>query len=57
MLVKGMDRLPGKLLPMTFGRWCEMHKVTDDEYELLMTFWIAMRLRKSGLLPIMMAGL
>lgn len=57
MLVKGMDRLPGKLLDrMTFDQWCAKHDVTDDEYEKLMTYWIAMRLQKCGLLNIMMHG-
>lgn len=53
-----MDRLPyphhfkGK----TFEQWCDEHAVADEEFEALLTFWIAMRLRKSGLLGIMMAG-
>ena len=52
------DRLPypEHCKPQTFGQWCAKHEVTDDEYERLMTFWVAMRLRKCGLLAIMMAG-
>lgn len=57
MRVQGMDRLPGKLLDrVTFYQWCQQHNVTDEEYEKLMTYWIAMRLRKCGLLNIMMHG-
>ena len=52
------DRLPypEHCKPQTFGQFCEKHGVTDDEYEQLLTFWIAMRLRKCGLLTIMMMG-
>jgi hypothetical protein len=52
------DRLPypEHCKPLTFGQFCEKHGVTDDEYEKLMTYWIALKLRKSGLLPILMAG-
>lgn len=52
------DRLPypEHCKPLTFGQFCEKHDVTDDEYEKLMTYWIALKLRKSGLLPILMAG-
>lgn len=56
MLTKGMDRLPGKLLPVTFSQWCDAHKVTDEEHEKLLTYWLAMRLRKCGLLAIMTMG-
>jgi len=52
------DRLPypESFKRLTFDQFCEKHNVTDQEYELLMTYWIAMRLRKSGLLPIMISG-
>lgn len=52
------DRLPypEHFKPPTFDQWCKRHDVTDAEYEKLMTFWIAMRLRKCGLLNIMMHG-
>ena len=52
------DRLPyaEHCKPPTFDQWCERHDLTDDEYETLMVFWIALRLRASGLLPIMMYG-
>lgn len=53
------DRLPypKHFKRPTFGEWCELNSVTDDEYEKLLTYWIALRLRKSGLLGIMMAGM
>jgi hypothetical protein len=51
-----MDRLPGNLFGTTFDQFCAKHGVTDEEYEKLMVYWIALRLRASGLLPIMMHG-
>jgi hypothetical protein len=51
------DRLPyPEHCSQTFDQWCEQHGVTDDEYEALMVYWIALRLRASGLLSIMMYG-
>ena len=52
------DRLPypEHCKTLTFDRWCARHGVTDDEYETLMVYFIALRLRASGLLPIMMYG-
>jgi hypothetical protein len=51
-----MDRLPGKLMPITFGQWCDAHKVTDEEYEKLLTYWLALRLQKCGVLNILLMG-
>lgn len=52
------DRLPypEHCKPVSFADWCERHDVTDEEYEKLFIFWIAMRLRKSGLASIMING-
>lgn len=53
------DRLPypEHCKQPTFGQWCERNGVTDDEYEQLFTYWFAMRLRRCGIMGIMMAGL
>jgi hypothetical protein len=52
------DRLPypEHCKSPTFHEWCESHGVTDDEFEKLFVFWIALRLRASGLVGILMGG-
>jgi hypothetical protein len=41
---------------MTFAQWCAEHSVTDGERERLWTYWIALRLRRCGILGILMQG-
>jgi hypothetical protein len=50
------DRLPypEHCAQPTFGQFCEKHGVTDDEYEPLLTYWFALRMRASGILSILM---
>jgi hypothetical protein len=49
------DRLPyPEHSAVTFGQFCEKHGVTEDEYEPLLTYWFAMRMRASGILSILM---
>lgn len=53
------DRLPYpehfNPLP-TFEQFCAKHSVTDEEYEKLATLWLAMRLRRGGILAILAMG-
>jgi len=49
------DRLPyPEHVGLTFGQWCEKHGVTDDEYEPLLTYLFALRMRAAGILSLFM---
>lgn len=45
---------PERCRQPTLGEWCEKHSVTDEEYEPLLTYLFAMRMRAAGILSLFM---